>query len=262
MKRHNFNAVRLSHYPNDERWYDLCDEYGLYLIDEANIESHALLRCSLPRSALGFRLPGTRECGWPCATRTTLGHHLVARQRVRLWPQPRRAGGMAPRLRSHAAPALRRRAPVRSGARAGPRLESREARPTWPPTSCPPCTRRSTCSRPGPPTTTDDRPFIMCEYSHAMGNSNGSLVRLLGADRALPGAAGRLHLGLGGPGELRRRSTPREESTGSTGEISATTRAISTSSATAWSSLTAAGNLSLPSARSFFSPSRPPRNTR
>ncbi|HEX8117477.1 MAG TPA: glycoside hydrolase family 2 TIM barrel-domain containing protein, partial [Pyrinomonadaceae bacterium] len=40
MKRHNVNAVRTSHYPNDERWYHLCDEYGLYVQDEANIESH------------------------------------------------------------------------------------------------------------------------------------------------------------------------------------------------------------------------------
>jgi beta-galactosidase len=40
MKRHNINAVRTSHYPNDERWYALCDEYGLYVQDEANIESH------------------------------------------------------------------------------------------------------------------------------------------------------------------------------------------------------------------------------
>jgi beta-galactosidase len=42
MKRHNLNAVRTSHYPNDPRFYDLCDEYGLYVIDEANIESHEL----------------------------------------------------------------------------------------------------------------------------------------------------------------------------------------------------------------------------
>ncbi|HEX8187478.1 MAG TPA: glycoside hydrolase family 2 TIM barrel-domain containing protein, partial [Pyrinomonadaceae bacterium] len=40
MKRHNINAVRTSHYPNDERWYHLCDEYGLYVQDEANVESH------------------------------------------------------------------------------------------------------------------------------------------------------------------------------------------------------------------------------
>ena len=40
MKQANINAVRTSHYPNDPRWYDLADEYGLYIMDEANIESH------------------------------------------------------------------------------------------------------------------------------------------------------------------------------------------------------------------------------
>lgn len=41
LKQFNFNAVRTSHYPNDHRWYDLCDEYGIYVIDEANFEAHA-----------------------------------------------------------------------------------------------------------------------------------------------------------------------------------------------------------------------------
>ena len=40
MKRMNINAVRTSHYPNDPRWYDLCDKYGLYVVAEANQESH------------------------------------------------------------------------------------------------------------------------------------------------------------------------------------------------------------------------------
>ncbi len=42
MKQFNINAVRSSHYPNDPFWYDLCDKFGLYVIDEANIESHPL----------------------------------------------------------------------------------------------------------------------------------------------------------------------------------------------------------------------------
>lgn len=42
MKAHNINAVRTSHYPNDPYWYELCDEYGLYVYDEANIESHGM----------------------------------------------------------------------------------------------------------------------------------------------------------------------------------------------------------------------------
>jgi len=42
MKQFNVNAVRTSHYPNDPRWYDLCDQYGLYVFDEANVESHGV----------------------------------------------------------------------------------------------------------------------------------------------------------------------------------------------------------------------------
>lgn len=42
MKENNINAVRTSHYPNDPRWYDLCDKYGLYVIAEANIETHGM----------------------------------------------------------------------------------------------------------------------------------------------------------------------------------------------------------------------------
>ncbi|AEM69620.1 Beta-galactosidase [Allomuricauda ruestringensis DSM 13258] len=40
FKKYNINAVRTSHYPNDPLWYQLCDQYGIYVIDEANIESH------------------------------------------------------------------------------------------------------------------------------------------------------------------------------------------------------------------------------
>ena len=42
MKQHNLNSVRLCHYPQDRRFYELCDEYGLYVYDEANIESHGM----------------------------------------------------------------------------------------------------------------------------------------------------------------------------------------------------------------------------
>ncbi|SUI82909.1 Beta-galactosidase [Serratia quinivorans] len=42
MKQHNFNAVRCSHYPNHPLWYRLCDRYGLYVVDEANIETHGM----------------------------------------------------------------------------------------------------------------------------------------------------------------------------------------------------------------------------
>ena len=43
MKKLNINAVRTSHYPNDHLWYSLCDRYGLYVVDEANVESHGMM---------------------------------------------------------------------------------------------------------------------------------------------------------------------------------------------------------------------------
>ena len=42
MKKNNINSVRLCHYPQDRRFYELCDEYGLYVYDEANVESHGM----------------------------------------------------------------------------------------------------------------------------------------------------------------------------------------------------------------------------
>ena len=42
MKQFNINAVRTSHYPNDSYWYDLCDKYGIYVVAEANVESHGM----------------------------------------------------------------------------------------------------------------------------------------------------------------------------------------------------------------------------
>ncbi|WP_126664550.1 glycoside hydrolase family 2 TIM barrel-domain containing protein [Haloterrigena salifodinae] len=44
MKRHNINAVRTAHYPNDPRFYELCDEYGLYVLDETDLECHGMIQ--------------------------------------------------------------------------------------------------------------------------------------------------------------------------------------------------------------------------
>src|SRR5690606_35919935 len=58
MKKHNINAVRTSHYPNHPKWYDLCDEYGLYVIDETNLETHGTWRYG--QQELEESLPGSR----------------------------------------------------------------------------------------------------------------------------------------------------------------------------------------------------------
>jgi len=68
MKRNNINALRCSHYPCDERIYDLCDQYGLYVIDEANIETH------------GFRKEMQGDLQWLDAMRSRVSN-MIARDR-------------------------------------------------------------------------------------------------------------------------------------------------------------------------------------
>lgn len=59
MKRHNINAVRTSHYPNQSLWYDLCDEYGIYLIGETNLESHGSWQ-KLGKCEPSWNVPGNK----------------------------------------------------------------------------------------------------------------------------------------------------------------------------------------------------------
>jgi ABC-type glycerol-3-phosphate transport system permease component len=195
MKRHNFNAVRLSHYPNDERWYDLCDEYGLYLVDEADIESHAFY------------------------------DHLCRDPR---W------------------------------ARAGP-ISSRSVAAAAPPTSSRRCTRPSTCSRHGPPPPPTTGRSSCASSRTRWATRTGALPTTGPPSSATRGC----RAASSGTGWTRgsRPSTRPAGSTGSTGATSATRRAISTSSATAWCSPTAARSPSSPSARNCSSRSPSPRIT-
>ena len=88
MKQHGLNAVRTSHYPSDAHLYDVCDRLGMYVIDEANIESHAYLR-SLSKDpvwsgAILERITrmAIRDVNHPSR------HRLVARQRERRVAHP------------------------------------------------------------------------------------------------------------------------------------------------------------------------------
>ena len=64
MKENNINAVRCSHYPDDPRFYDLCDEYGLYVIDEADIESHGLGKYIGKGYGYNMRTPTADSASW------------------------------------------------------------------------------------------------------------------------------------------------------------------------------------------------------
>jgi beta-galactosidase len=93
---HNITAVRCSHYPNDPRFLDLCDEIGMYVVDEANIESHAYNTslCDDPRYRSTWLVAG-RPHG-RTRPQPPERDHVVARQRVRLRREPRRARRMDP----------------------------------------------------------------------------------------------------------------------------------------------------------------------
>ena len=109
MKQFNVNAVRTSHYPNAPYWYDLCDRYGLYVMDEANIEVHHYgndPRNRLTNDPAWQRgSPGPRPAHGGARQEPSVGRHLVAGQRDRRRPE-RRGGAISgsssatPRARS------------------------------------------------------------------------------------------------------------------------------------------------------------------
>ena len=90
MKQLNFNAVRCSHYPNDPRWYELCSEYGLYVIDEANLETHGIMGdlSQNPEWAEAYLLRARRMVcqnrnhtsiiGWSLGNESLIGPHHAA----------------------------------------------------------------------------------------------------------------------------------------------------------------------------------------
>ena len=163
MKQHNINAVRTAHYPNDPEWYALCDEYGLYVMDEANIESHAYGLGPENRLAndLGVAaVPSRSDRAHGRARQEPPVHHLVvARQRGRRRPELRRRLPVGEAPRSLAAGPL-------PGQHAPRRLELRHQL-----LHVSHAGRRRAARAPSGPT----MPLVICEYAHAMGNSSGGL---------------------------------------------------------------------------------------
>ncbi|GAV75270.1 Glyco_hydro_2 domain-containing protein/Glyco_hydro_2_C domain-containing protein/Glyco_hydro_2_N domain-containing protein/Bgal_small_N domain-containing protein [Cephalotus follicularis] len=163
MKQNNINAVRNSHYPQHPRWYELCDLFGLYMIDEANVETH------------GFDLSGhlkhpTLEPNWAAAMMDrVIG--MVERDKnhacIISWSLGNESG-YGPN-HSSAAGWIRGKDPSRllhyEGG--GSRTPSTDI-------VCPMYMRVWDIVKiANDPTET--RPLILCEYSHAMGNSNGNI---------------------------------------------------------------------------------------
>ncbi len=178
MKQFGFNAVRTSHYPNDPAFLDLCDELGLYVIAEADIESHAFIDrvCDDPRYLAAWVDRVSRM------VRRDKNHASVI-----LWSLGNESGYGT----NHDAAAgwLRRYDPSRpihyEGAIrwdwASDQRISDLTCPMYPPISAIVDHAESGKQR---------HPLIMCEYSHAMGNSNGTLAEYWEAIESTPGLQG------------------------------------------------------------------------
>lgn len=165
MKRHNLNAVRLCHYPQSRRFYELCDEYGLYVYDEANIESHGMyydlrkggtlgnnpewLKAHMDRTQNMYE----RNKNFPCVTVWSLGNEAgngYNFYQTYLWIKEKEKEGM--------------NRPV-CYERAQWEWNSDMYVPQYPGADWLEYTGKNG----------SDRPVVPSEYSHAMGNSSGNL---------------------------------------------------------------------------------------
>ncbi|MEV6237584.1 glycoside hydrolase family 2 TIM barrel-domain containing protein [Lentzea sp. NPDC051838] len=169
MKQLNINSVRTSHYPNNTLWYELADEYGLYVVDEANLETHGI-RDNYPDS----------KADWTSAVLDRAAQ-MVLRDKnhpsVIMWSLGNEAGGgsnfVAMRDWIRAADPTRiiqyegdnrpQVSDIRSAMYESPAGVANRARDT-----------------------NDRRPYVMIEYSHSMGNSTGNFKEYWDVIRANP----------------------------------------------------------------------------
>ncbi len=191
MKQFNFNAVRTSHYPNDPYWLDLCDELGLYVISETNLESHdyyhQMSRDRRYASAFLDRVVRMveRDKNHPAIILWSLGNESgygSNHDAMAGWVR-----GYDPSRPLHYEP--------------GVWLQNVDKQPSFKAFDsgyrvtdivCPMYTPIETIIAWAKDKSHPDqtRPLILCEYSHAMGNSNGSLADYWDAFETYPGLQG------------------------------------------------------------------------
>ena len=182
LKQGNFNAVRTAHYPNHPRWYELCDEYGLYVCDEANIETHGMFPMGRLasdtdwQSAMMVRYTGMveRDKNHPCIILWSLGNesgygsthtamYAWSKDRDPSRPVQYEGGGADTAATDIICPMYAR----------VDEDQPFEAVPKW--------AIKKWLSLPG-----EQRPLILCEYAHAMGNSLGGFADYWQAFRQYP----------------------------------------------------------------------------
>ncbi|KAG5227709.1 glycoside hydrolase family protein [Salix suchowensis] len=163
MKQNNMNAVRNSHYPQHPRWYELCDLFGMYMIDEANIETHGFYLCE------HLKHP-TQEQSWAAAMMDRV-ISMVERDKNHACIISWSLGNEASYGPNHSSAAgwVREKDSSRLV-----HYEGGGSRTTSTDIVCPMYMRVwdivKIAKDPAEPC-----PLILCEYSHAMGNSNGNI---------------------------------------------------------------------------------------
>ena len=160
MKQFNINAVRTSHYPNYPEWYQLCEKYGLYMVGEANIECHGILDTEYKELA-------DKEDWYPAFHDRM--YRMMKRDRnqtaIIIWSMGNESG-YGPNFEKlyDMAKAMDKTRPVQyegGGYNAKSDIYCPMYARIW-------ALRRHVNQR-------DARPLILCEYAHAMGNSEGNL---------------------------------------------------------------------------------------
>ncbi|MGL5379470.1 glycoside hydrolase family 2 TIM barrel-domain containing protein [Clostridium sp.] len=160
MKSYNINSVRTSHYPNNPAWLELCDEYGLYVVDEANIESHAT------RGTADLIPSGKKEWAGMSLDRIK---NMVERDKnhasVTMWSLGNEAGDGQNFV--DMADWIRENDPTRPVHYEGDYNPNTRASDVYSMMYSHPSTLATYSSR--------NKPVILCEYAHGMGNSIGDL---------------------------------------------------------------------------------------
>lgn len=164
LKQNNFNAVRTAHYPNVTEWYSLCDRYGIYLINEANLETHGFGRQDFSRIAMDpvwkeqhvdrIQRVVERDINHPSVLMWSLGNEASAGDNLHamyLWAKER----------DPSRPIHYENSTHQDGRGISTDLISRMYLPAR--------------AFQGRLDRYPDKPMVWCEYTHAMGNSNGGL---------------------------------------------------------------------------------------
>ena len=174
MKRTNINAIRCSHYPDAPRFYDLTDELGFYVIDEANLESHGM---GYGRKSLA------KDPSWGPAHLDRIQNMLERDKNhpsIVSWSMGNEAGDGI--NFQECSKWIRQRDPSRpvhyEQAGRGAHVDF------FSPMYCPVADTVAYCRNEEKKPLAQQRPLIQCEYSHAMGNSSGNLIDYWNAIRS------------------------------------------------------------------------------